>query len=299
VNFKSKKFNPRENLTVEQSEILNEFIEKLESERLTTKERKFCDEACLLRYLRARDWDVKKANKLLRDTLAWREEYKPELITAEELSEEACTGKMFRRGFDKTGKPVLYMAPGRENSTDYVRNVKLLIYTMERAIESMPEGVEQMVFLIDFNNYSRKNVMPYNVIMEVLNILSNHYPERLGAGFLIDSPWLFSLSYKAISPFINPVTKSKVHFVSGSESAKEQEFSKYFDMSTMERRYGGTSDFEYNHEVFWKAEIELDKQRILKNGLVIPSPSAREEKKLIISESNGNDWPEEVEPLEA
>jgi hypothetical protein len=92
---------------------------------------------------------------MLRNSLEWREEYKPELISAEDLREEASTGKMYRRGFDKSGRPVVYMSPGKENSTDYVRNVKLLIYTLERTVDSMPDGVEQMTWMIDFNGYSR------------------------------------------------------------------------------------------------------------------------------------------------
>jgi len=290
----TKKFNPRENLTVEQTETLNEFIQKLENEGLTPKERKFCDEACLLRYLRARDWDIKKANKLLRDTLEWHEEYKPELITAEDLKEEASTGKMYRRGFDKMNRPVIFMNPGKENSTDYVRNVKLLVYTLERAIDSMTDGVETMTWIIDFNGYSRKNTLPYSVCMEVLGILSNHFPERLGACFFVDTPWVFSLSWKALSPFINPVTKSKVHFVNGSPSAKEQVFNKFFDMSQLDEKYGGTNDFIYNHEVYWSNEIELDNQRIQRNGLVIPPPEeSKKSGKTLITEEG--DWPTEVQ----
>jgi hypothetical protein len=229
---------------------------------------------------------------MLRDTLAWREEYKPELITAEELNEEASTGKTYRRGFDKQGRPVVFMSPGKENSSDYIKNVKLLIYTLERSVDSMAEGVEQMTWLIDFNGYSRKNNLPYSVIMEVLGVLSNHYPERLGACFMVDTPWIFSLSWKAISPFVNPVTKSKVHFVNGSESTKEQAFTKHFEMTMLDRKYAGTNDFQYNHEAYWGNEIELDKQRIHRFGLVIPSPS--EAKKIIHNVDNGEEWPAEV-----
>jgi hypothetical protein len=247
----------------------------------------------LLRYLRARDWDIKKANKMLRDTLEWREQYQPELINAEDLKQEASTGKMYRRGFDKLGRPVVFMSPGKENSTDYIRNVKLLIYTLERAVDACPDGTEQMTWMIDFNGYSRKSNLPYSVCMEVLGILSNHYPERLGACFMIDTPWLFSLSWKALSPFVNPVTKSKVHFMNGSASEKEKIFSKFFDMSFIDEKYSGTSDFVYNHEVYWSNEIELDKQRIQRHGLVIPVNI--EEKKLIVGNDKQGDWPTDVQ----
>lgn len=40
----------------------------------------FCSDASILRYLRARNWDVQKSGKMLKETLKWRLECKPETI---------------------------------------------------------------------------------------------------------------------------------------------------------------------------------------------------------------------------
>ncbi|PKU81163.1 hypothetical protein MA16_Dca014046 [Dendrobium catenatum] len=40
----------------------------------------YCSDASIARYLRARNWNVKKAVKMLKETLKWRLEYKPEDI---------------------------------------------------------------------------------------------------------------------------------------------------------------------------------------------------------------------------
>lgn len=40
----------------------------------------YCTDACLRRYLEARNWNVDKAKKMLEGTLAWRSTYKPEEI---------------------------------------------------------------------------------------------------------------------------------------------------------------------------------------------------------------------------
>jgi hypothetical protein len=258
-----QKKNVRENLTEEQIETLNEFIKKLEEEGLTPKERKFCDEACLCRYLRARDWNLNKSYKMLRDTLKWREEFKVEQITAEHVKEEAKTGKMFKRGHDALGRPTVYMTPQRENSKNYTKNLQLLVYTIERAIDSLPEGVEQMSWVIDFNGYSLSNAPPISVAMETLNILSNHYPERLGVAVMVDTPWIFGLFWKAVSPFIHPNTAKKIQFVSG-QSEKEKLFSKLFDIHSIEKRFGGKDDFEWNFDKIWKDEIEQDQKRLKK-----------------------------------
>lgn len=40
----------------------------------------YCSDASISRYLRAQNWNVKKAAKMLKATLKWRLEYKPEEI---------------------------------------------------------------------------------------------------------------------------------------------------------------------------------------------------------------------------
>ncbi|KAA3486514.1 random slug protein 5-like isoform X1 [Gossypium australe] len=39
-----------------------------------------CSDASILRFLRARNWNAKKASKMLKETLKWRLQYKPEAI---------------------------------------------------------------------------------------------------------------------------------------------------------------------------------------------------------------------------
>jgi hypothetical protein len=40
----------------------------------------YCSDACLRRYLEARNWNLEKSEKMLEETLNWRSTYKPEEI---------------------------------------------------------------------------------------------------------------------------------------------------------------------------------------------------------------------------
>ena len=66
-------------LSAEQLQTLTAFRERLSD--LAPLEQHWADDACLLRYLRARDYDLDKAEKLLRDTLEWRQSYGIDSIT--------------------------------------------------------------------------------------------------------------------------------------------------------------------------------------------------------------------------
>lgn len=72
------------------------------------KERRWCNDACLLRYLRATKWKVGDAMMRLKETLVWRRKFKPDEIKPEDIADEAVTGKQFLCGFDKLGHPIVF-----------------------------------------------------------------------------------------------------------------------------------------------------------------------------------------------
>lgn len=53
--------------------------------------------------------------------------------------------------------------------------------------------------------------------MATMSILADHYPERLHKVFLVDAPSVFSVLWTLLSPFIDPVTRAKIHFVRGAD----------------------------------------------------------------------------------
>lgn len=141
----------------------NEILELVEKDRpqMTRYQEYYVFEAepnyhCLVRYLRARDFDVKKSYDLLKSTLQWLEEFKPYLITATKMTKEAATGKIFCRGFDKFNRPVIYMSPGRENTYDGEGNIQLLVYSLFTAVARMSPGVSQMTWVCNFEGYTMK-----------------------------------------------------------------------------------------------------------------------------------------------
>ncbi|KAJ3242819.1 hypothetical protein HDU78_001137 [Chytriomyces hyalinus] len=227
-------------------------------------------------FLRATMWDVAAAKKRLVATMKWRNEYKPDQITAEEVEPEAVTGKQFINGFDKTGRPQLFLVPRNENTKTYDRQIRFSVYMLERCIKLMPEGVEKVAVIIDYENLSLFNATPLSVSMKYMAVLSNHYPERLGVAVMVNASWYFSGFFKLLSPFLDPVTKSKLQFTkvnrsasavtSDTASSKSEKpateegtggWTNILDVSNADQlpiEFGGSYPFTYKHDVFW-AEI--------------------------------------------
>jgi hypothetical protein len=155
-----------------------------ETAPLSDDERIWLTRECLLRYLRATKWAVPPAIQRLRATLVWRREFGTERLTADYISEENAKGKQVQRGFDKEGRPCLYLLPQNQNTKPSQRQVEHLVYMLERTLDLHPPGQEGLALLIDFRNMGAGGTPSMTISKQVLDILQSHYPERLGRALL-------------------------------------------------------------------------------------------------------------------
>lgn len=211
----------------------------------------FCDDACLRRYLEARNWNVDKSKKMLQETLKWRSIFKPEEIRWHDVAIEGETGKVYRANFhDLHGRTVLILRPGKQNTSSHDNQLRHLVYLIENAIINLPEGHEQMVWLIDFSGWSLTNSVPIKTARETINILQNHYPERLAIAFLYNPPRIFETFWKIVKYFLDPKTFQKVKFVYPKNNESLELMRKEFDVEILPSEFGGRSLSQYDHEEF-------------------------------------------------
>mmetsp|Transcript_11275 Transcript_11275/g.18420 ORF Transcript_11275/g.18420 Transcript_11275/m.18420 type:complete len:275 (-) Transcript_11275:92-916(-) len=225
---------------------------------ITPHQKAWADEACLYRYLRARSFDLTKAEAMIRETLKWREESHPESIKFQDIAHEVETGKVYFRGSDKVGHPILIMRPVKQNTSERAGQMKLLVYMLEECIRHMGPGIEKLVLITDFKGYSMRNAPDMGTSRETLHILSNHYPERLLKSFSVDPPWYFWVFFKLIKPFIDPVTLEKVVFIPDNNNSCEPLY-QVVDKSKLEKTLMGDDSYEFNFEEY-RAEREKEEE---------------------------------------
>lgn len=117
---------------------------------------------------------------MLENTLKWRRDFRPDQLDPDIIRPEVETGKMYYNGFDIYGRPLLIMRPRNENSKDDERKIKHIVFCLERGIRLMPKGVETIDIVIDFKGAMSADHPSISTSKKFLDILSNHYPERLG-----------------------------------------------------------------------------------------------------------------------
>eukprot|EP01122_Echinamoeba_exundans_P006138 TRINITY_DN1671_c0_g1_i2.p1 TRINITY_DN1671_c0_g1~~TRINITY_DN1671_c0_g1_i2.p1 ORF type:complete len:301 (-),score=39.25 TRINITY_DN1671_c0_g1_i2:150-1052(-) len=236
-------------LTKEQQECLEAFKKRAEelSRQYDADLRTWAaDTLCLLRYLRARNFNIEKSEKMLAESLKWRSEFGPHKINPDDVKEVLKLGTLYQNGKDKEGRPLLFIKPGTYNPHSVETKVRTMIYTLEQAIARMDrsKGVEKMVWFMDFTDYASRARSPdgRKVAQTCLGLLQDHYPERLGLAFIVNPPWWVSLLFTILSPFMDAVTKAKIHFISGDPAKLHAQLCDFVEDDQLERCYGGLRD---------------------------------------------------------
>lgn len=186
----------------------------------------FCSEATLKRYLAARRGNVAAAVKMLRKTLEWRQSYRPQDITFQEVKALASTGRLeVLEQRDLAGRPVLCYRLSRKNvgGLDPEQHLRFMLFNLEAASKKADDnGAGKMTWLMDMDNFDQSQSVPIMTTKKITSILQNHYPERLGIILIMRANSMFQALYYVVKGFLDPVTRAKLHFLNDSDDAAMQ-----------------------------------------------------------------------------
>ena len=200
----------------------------------------------ILRWLRARKWDVNAAVQQLIDTIKWRQEWNVDKLLAngenELFLEEILTGKSYYMGYDKMGRPINYI-----HVKDHLKDQfpveateKFGILSVETGRKLLERSIETGTVILDMNGFGMYN-MDYQLVKFFIHLLENYYPESLGLALIIHAPMVFYSCWAIIKHWIDPVVQSKIHFLKN-----ENELLQFIDSSNIPKRlYGNHPDFKY------------------------------------------------------
>jgi len=207
----------------------------------------------LLKFLRARDFKVKEAFTMIKQTVLWRKEFGIEALLREHLG-TAWDKVVFTDGYDKEGHPVYYNVFGEfENkelyqksfSDDEKRNkfIRWRIQSLEKSVRKLdfaPSGIATIVQINDLKNspgFVKKELR--QATNQALQLLQDNYPEFVAKQIFINVPWWYLAFSRMISPFLTQRTKSKFVFAGSSKSADT--LFKYIAPEQVPVQYGGLS----------------------------------------------------------
>lgn len=188
------------------------------------------DDATLLRFLRARKFDVPLAQEMWENCEKWRKEFGTNTILEDfwykEKKEVAKLYPQYYHKTDKEGRPVYVENVGKVNIhemykiTTQERMLRNLVWEYESFVRhrlpacSRVAGhlIETSCTILDLKGVSLSSASQvYGFLKDASNIGQNYYPERMGTFYLINAPFGFSTVFSVIKRFLDPVTVSKIH----------------------------------------------------------------------------------------
>lgn len=145
----------------------------------------------LIRFLIARNYDIKKSCDMITGAMRWRQSRKPHLVeqldgvgsTNEhwtvKFAKESATGKIYNPGFDRWGRPVVIFDNTVQNTPNVDDHMIFLAWNLEFAIRQMKQTDKYVIF-IHLTKFSFLNSPSWKSTRETLLMLCNCYPDRLG-----------------------------------------------------------------------------------------------------------------------
>ncbi|KAM8709500.1 hypothetical protein ACLKA7_016324 [Drosophila subpalustris] len=242
---------PLPEISAEQRKTLEQFRKQMDGELNDTH-----DDYFLLRWLRARKWNLDAAEKMLKASLKTRAMWNVDNIekwdAPQALREYLPYGLM---GYDNEGSPVI-VCPfynfdiwGMMHCVTRFEFQKYLVLLLERFMksayqQSLEHGwkARQLVVFFDCESLNLKQYAwrpAAECVISSIKQYEANFPELLKMCYIINAPKLFSVAFNIVKKFLDENTTSKIHiYKSGVDKWQQQLFS-HVNPKNFPRCWGG------------------------------------------------------------
>uniref|UniRef100_A0A2A4K7N3 CRAL-TRIO domain-containing protein n=1 Tax=Heliothis virescens TaxID=7102 RepID=A0A2A4K7N3_HELVI len=188
----------------------------------------------LLRFLRARDFNVEKAREMLSQSLLWRKKHQVDRILSEYETPDVVK-QYFPGGWhhhDKDGRPLYILRLGQMDVKGLLKSIgedgllKLTLHVCEEGLKLLEEAsrssnsaVLSWCLLVDLDGLNMRHLWRPGVraLLRIIQIVEANYPETMGRVLIVRAPRVFPILWTIVSTFIDENTRSKFLFYGGKD----------------------------------------------------------------------------------
>eukprot|EP00850_Spirogloea_muscicola_P009693 SM000055S18227 [mRNA] locus=s55:171705:175288:- [translate_table: standard] len=188
-------------------------------------------EVALERFLKAREYNVPKAHKMLVDCLRWRVKNDIDNILSRPIQDSKFerireTQLLGMCGFDKKGHPIMVVRVGLSTFDKATLEEYVLSHIQNNEYRDrvlLPEAskragrpITTCVKLLDMTGLKLSALSRMKVSTAISNIDDLNYPEKATHYYIVNSPYVFTTCWKAVKPLLQDRTRKKVVVLPGA-----------------------------------------------------------------------------------
>lgn len=185
----------------------------------------------LERFLKARDWNVAKAHKMLVDCLQWRMQNQIDNI----LSKPIIPIDLYRAvrdsqlvglsGYSKEGHPVIAVGVGlstfdKASVHYYVQShIQMNEYrdrvVLPSATKKYGRHISTCLKVLDMTGLKLSALNQVKLLSAISTIDDLNYPEKTETYYIVNAPYVFAACWKVVKPLLQERTRKKVQVLQG------------------------------------------------------------------------------------
>jgi hypothetical protein len=190
----------------------------------------------------------------------------PWTISVAEIEPSLRGGHMYSDAQDKSGHYCVYMRQHTkpDNTSDELA-MKYMLWSFEMAMFKMLKSTGgkryKMVWFVSNHGYNPKYMRSMKFVRDLAFNVQNYYPEHLHRCYFFYAPTMFRMFWGIVKPFLDPITRSKFHFICGSDESIVASLSQEFDLTTVEDHFfGQKSSEEWDEDEFVAHCYSIEKE---------------------------------------
>ncbi|KAL0272927.1 UNVERIFIED_CONTAM: hypothetical protein PYX00_005734 [Menopon gallinae] len=216
------------------------------------------NDSTLLRFLRARDFNVEKAREMLSQSLIWRKKHAVDRILSEYAPPQVVKD-YFPGGWhheDKDGRPLYILRLGQMDVKGLLKSIgeegllKLTLAVCEEGLKLMEDATRRLgrpistwTLLVDLEGLNMRHLWRPGIraLLRIIEIVEANYPETMGRVLIIRAPRVFPILWTIVGTFIDENTRTKFLFYGGNDYMSSGGLIDYISSDILPDFLGGPS----------------------------------------------------------